>query len=67
MSAQRYPERLRYYIVNKDNGYTIIRDPSDQHESIEYSTDVTQIRKSYAALILRKDPEPHDVEYVESL
>lgn len=64
MSVERYPERLRYYTVHKDKGCTIIRDPVDQHESIEYSTDMTQIRKSYSPLILRKDPEPSDVEIV---
>lgn len=62
MSAQRYPERLRYYSINVEGGYTIIRDPADQHESIEYLTDIDHIRKSYAPLILRKDPQPRTME-----
>lgn len=64
MSVERYPERLRYYTIHKDKGYTIIRDPDDHHESIEYSTNMTQIRKFYSPLILRKDPEPRNVESV---
>lgn len=34
MSLQRYPDRLSYYHVYDDQGYTIIRDPADQFESI---------------------------------
>lgn len=62
MSAQRYPERLRYYSTNVEGGNTVIRDPADQHESIEYSIDIDQIRKSYAPLIIRKDLHPHTME-----
>lgn len=54
MSVERYPERLRYY--EAIDGETHITDPSGAFESIEMSTDISEIRKKYAPLILRKLP-----------
>ena len=63
MSIQQYPERLRYYTVHRDKGYTIICDPNNNHESIEYSTDMKEIKKAYSPLILHIDPTPPDNIY----
>lgn len=52
----KHPERVRFYEINHAEGCTVIETPNSLGVSIEYSTDIKNIKRTYQPLILIRKP-----------